>query len=608
VKRRKDEKASPRFSVSPFLRFLPVLLAVPALFTGLGSPAFMDHEGRYAEVAREMLLTGDWVTPRLNFAVFLNKPPLPYWLTALTFALTGQTEYVRVWTAIVGFLLILVTVELGRTLADQRSGLLAGVVLLTSGGFFLESRLLRPDLLMTLCLSVTLLGFVKACKILLSQAKRADTGTQPNAPESTSSRSAATWWLVLSAASLGVSILTKGMVDVVLASGVIGGMLVCSRQWALLRQVRWLPIFLVLFVIVLPWHVLAGMRNEGFWWDYVVNQHVLFFFDKKFPRDSLPDALTVFWGAFLGRTLPWGVVLPCALYWASKKSWAERTSTLTLLPWWLGIVLGFFSLSPARLEHYSLPALPAVALLVGCWWSDILERGVFRAPAALASLGCLGLLGLVGFVTAPAVLDAETWTQEFPLLSWLARLVCGVLVVTASIAAVCVWHKALRTAFVVFACSAVPLLWSVQQALLVIEPRNSWKSIGIRLAEVLPPDGEAAFAASDEYQICGGLNFYSGKSLSIVLPEGYMPPTYLALDRQTNFLTHTEFLQRWQGKRPIVLVIDPERQLVDPQPVISESAVEIGRWGERIMLVNRAFAERAIPMADSKNDHDFLNP
>lgn len=608
MKRRIDEKVSSRASFSQFLRFLPILLAVPVLFSGLGSPAFMDHEGRYAEVAREMLLSGDWVTPQLNFAVFLNKPPLPYWLTALTFSVTGQTEYARVWEAIVGLLLIFVTTELGRTLANWRSGLLAGVVLLTSGGFFLESRLLRPDLLMTLSLSVTLLGFVKACQIQLSQAERVATETQCSALESTASENAATWWLVLSAASLGVAVLTKGMVNVVLAGGVIGGVFVCFRCWTLLRHMRWLPVFGVFCMVVAPWHILAGLRNEGFWWDYAVNQHFLFFFDKKFPRDSLPDSLTVFWGAFLGRTLPWGVFLPCALYWASKKSWTDRSLPLALLPWWLGIVLGFFSLSPSRLEHYSLPALPASALLVGCWWSDLLERGRDRFSVLLVALGFLGMIGLVGFVAAPVLLEAETWTHDFPLLLWLARFVCGMLLVAACVTAVCVWHGALQGAFVVLACAAVPLLWSVHQALTVIEPRNSWKLIGKRLAEVLPHDGAAAFAASDEYQICGGLNFYSGKSLSIVLPDGYIPPTYLTLDQQTRFLTRSEFLQRWQGNRPIVLVIDPERYAVDPLPVVSAPVMEIGRWGERIMLANQAFAERAIPMADSKDDHDFLTP
>jgi 4-amino-4-deoxy-L-arabinose transferase-like glycosyltransferase len=585
-----------------------VLLAIPVLFAGLGSPAFMDHEGRYAEVAREMLLTGDWITPRLNFAVFLNKPPLPYWLTALTFFFTGQTEYARVWTALVGLLLLFVTVELGRMLADRRVGVLASIVLLTSGGFFLESRLLRPDLLMTLCLSVMLLGFGKANNALLTCSEKVGTGMHVDSSQSVSDGSTATRWLMLSAASLGVSILVKGLVDVVLAGGVIGGMLVCSRQGALLRQVRWLPVCVVLVTIILPWHVLVGVKNEGFWWDYIVNQHVLFFFDKKFPRDSLPDSLVVFWSAFLGRTLPWGVFLPPALYWAIKKVQTDRTSTLALLPLWLGVVLGLFSLAPSRLEHYSIPALPAAALLIGCWWSDLLGRDVFRSPAAVGALSFLGFIGLIGFVAIPTLLDAETWTLDFRILSRLAWLACGTLLVTASIAGVCCWRGALRTAFVIIACSAAPVFWSVHRALIAIEPLNSWKPIGIRLAEVLPPDGEAAFAASDEYQICGGLNFYSGKSLSIVLPEGYIPPTYLTLDHQTVFLTRAEFLRRWRSSRPIVLVIDPERQLVDPAPVTSTSAVEIGRWGDRIMVVNQAFAERAAPMADSKNDHDFLTP
>lgn len=238
----------------------------------------------------------------------------------------------------------------------------------------------------------------------------------------------------------------------------------------------------------------------------------------------------------------------------------------------------------------------------------MLERRGVRLSAIFVALGFLGTIGLVGLVAAPTLLDAETWTHDFPLLLWFARFVCGMLLVAACVTAVCVWHGALHGAFVVLACAAVPLLWSVHQALIVIEPRNSWKLIGKRLAEVLPPDGEAAFAASDEYQICGGLNFYSSKALSIVLPDGYIPPTYLALDQQTRFLTRSEFLQRWQGNRPIVLVIDPERYAVDPLPVVSAPVMEIGRWGERVMLANQAFAERATPMADSKNDHDFLNP
>jgi 4-amino-4-deoxy-L-arabinose transferase-like glycosyltransferase len=585
---------------SPFLRFLPIVVAIPLLFTGLGAPAFLDFEGRYAEVAKEMLLTGDWVTPRLNFAVFLNKPPFPYWLTALTFFFTGQTEYARVWSALVGVLLLIVTVELGRALVDRRAGMFAGVVLLTSGGFFFESRLLRPDLLMTLCLSTTLLGVINALNVLLP-ASGNNNGGEPS-PDSplASARSRATWWLTLSAASLGVSILTKGMVDIVLASGVIGGMLSYTHRWILLRQIRWRPLFLVLFVIVAPWHVLVGAANQGFWWDYIVNQHFLFFFDNKFPRDSLPDSLAFFWSAFFGRTLPWGVCLPFALSWAVKQAWTNRTSPFVSPLFWLGVVLGFFSLSPSRLEHYSVPALPAAALLIGCWWSDLFERNTRRALTVFGALILLGLVGVMGFVSVSTLFSTMPWTRDFPLLTRLAQLVCGAMLVTSCLAGVCFWQGASRLAFILFACCAAPLFWSMHRALIAVEPINSWKPIGIRLAEALPPDGEAAFAASDEYQICGGLNFYSGKRLWIVLPEGYAPPTYLVPSPQTGFLTRAEFFQRWQGNQPIILVIDPERAGVDSAPVVSAPVMELGRWGERIMVANRAFAERTAPMADSR--------
>jgi 4-amino-4-deoxy-L-arabinose transferase-like glycosyltransferase len=575
-----------RFAVSPFLCFLLLSLAIPILFTGLGAPAFMDHEGRYVEVAREMLLTGDWLTPHLNFAVFLNKPPLPYWLTAVTFLLTGQTEYVRVWIAAAGLLLLLVTILLGQALAGRQAGLTAGFLLLTSSGFFLESRLLRPDLLMTLLLSVTLLGFVKA---LLPYAP---TGKQ-------------TWWLTLSAASLAASVMTKGLVNIVLAGSIIGGALLFCQRLEFVRRIRW-PLLIVVFgVIVLPWHVAVGMRHEGFWWDYIVNQHFLFFFDKKFPRDSLPDSVFVFWTAFLARLFPWTGFLAPAFWWAVKRAWTERHPSLVLLILWLSVVLGFFTASPSRLEHYSLPALPAAALLIGCWWSAVSERPALHRRAMTASLVLPGAIGALGLFLLPSLLTAGAWTQEFPLLTHLALLVCGSLLVAACSALFLLWRGAVQWSLIVFAGAAFPLFWSIHRTLIAIEPINSWKPIGVCLAEVLPPEGEAVFAASEEYQICGGLNFYSKKPLSILLPNGYIPPPYLHVDRQGSFLTQTDFVNRWQSQRPVVLIIDPDRQENDPAQFAPPPIREIGRWGARRMVANQAFADRAAFATDLHHTHDF---
>jgi 4-amino-4-deoxy-L-arabinose transferase-like glycosyltransferase len=575
----------PRFPLSPFPRFLLLSLALPVLFTGLGAPAFMDHEGRYVEVAREMLLTGDWLTPHLNFSVFLNKPPLPYWLTAVTFLLTGQTEYVRVWIAAAGLLLLLVTILLGQALAGQRAGLAAGFILLTSGGFFLESRLLRPDLLMTLLLSVTLLGFVKALLPFSPTRKQA-------------------WWFTLSAASLAVSVMTKGLVNIVLAGGIIGGALLFCQRLEFGRRIRW-PLLIVVFgVIVLPWHVAVGIRHEGFWWDYIVNQHLLFFFDKKFPRDSLPDSVGLFWTAFLGRLFPWTGFLAPAFWWAAKRAWTERQPSLVLLILWLSVVLGFFTASPSRLEHYSLPALPAAALLIGCWWSAVSEGPALHRRAVVTSLVLSGAIGALGLFLLPSLLTSGAWTREFPLLTQLAPLVCGSLFVAACAALFLLWRGAVQWSLMVFACVAFPLFWSIHRTLIAIEPINSWKPLGVRLAEVLPPDGEAIFAASEEYQICGGLNFYSKKPLSILLPKGYIPPTYLHVDQQGPFLTQADFVNRWQSQRPIVLIIDPDRQENDPAQFAPPPVREIGRWGTRRMVANQAFADRIALASDLYHTHD----
>jgi len=576
---------------SSFHLFVLFLLAALVLFSRLATPAFMDHEGRYAEVAREMLLTKDWITPHLNFTPFLNKPPLPYWLTALIFLFTGPSEYARLWPAVTGLLLLVVVVFLGQMIGGKRAGLYAGVVMLTSGGFFLESRLLRPDLLLTVLLCASLSCFLQAVRAHDSfQAKERD------------------WWIALGSAGLGVSLMTKGMVNVVLAGGIVGGVLLCCRQLLFLRRINWLPAAMVVLIVVTPWHILAGLRNEGFWWDYIVNQHFLFFFDKKFPRDSLPDSLPNFWGAFLGRAFPWSVCLPAAFFWAAKKAWIERSPSSLLLPMWLVVTLGFFSFSPARLEHYTIPAVPAAALLVGCWWSHLSETASPRSWEVMIAIALLCCSGLAGLFFAPSLLKAEEWTQEFPVLVQLLRLVCGVTLVAGSLAGVLCWRGLPRMAVAVFAVVSLPLFFSIHRALTAIEPINSWKPVGEKLAEILPVDGEAIFAASDEYQICGGLNFYSKKPLSILLPDGYIPPTYLTLNGHGSFLTMSEFLQRWRSERPVVLIIDPERE--DAESIFSmlSSFVEIGRSGERRMLGNQAFAERVNLMADSDHDTDFFTP
>src|SRR5207245_508302 len=136
---------------------LALTLAATALFAvKLDLPAFFDNEARYAEVAREMLVRGDWISPHLDFALFLNKPPLTFWLAALVFRIAGPTEWARLVSVAAAGVALYATCRLGARLWGERAGIVAGVALATMLGFVLEARTLRPDMVLTASVAVAL--------------------------------------------------------------------------------------------------------------------------------------------------------------------------------------------------------------------------------------------------------------------------------------------------------------------------------------------------------------------------------------------------------------------------------------------------------------------
>src|SRR5207245_4222633 len=143
-------------------------------------------------------------------------------------------------------------------------------------------------------------------------------------------------------------------------------------------------------------------RNPLFLWEYVRNQHVLFFSDQQLPRDSLPPSLGFFLAMFPARGLPWGLLLPAAGVWTYRTARDDppRAPAVGLLAAWVTVVVGFFALAPSRLEHYSLPALPATALLVGAFLADARESDII--PWAVYPLAAGALLVLAALLDDPS--------------------------------------------------------------------------------------------------------------------------------------------------------------------------------------------------------------
>ncbi|HLY36698.1 MAG TPA: glycosyltransferase family 39 protein [Candidatus Binatia bacterium] len=542
-------------------------LAATALFAvELGLPAFFDNEARYAEVAREMLVRGDWISPHLDFTLFLNKPPLTFWLAALVFRIAGPTEWARLVSVAAAGMALYATCRLGARLWGERAGVVAGIALATMLGFVLEARTLRPDMIVTASVAVALWCWREAVE-----------------------RRGANGWLVGLWVALGIGVLAKGMVPLVLAGAPIAVGTVHEAGWQGLRRLRPGLGIAVLGAIVVPWHVVVALRHPGFAWDYVVNQHLLFFFDRKLPRDSDGDSLAFFWAAFAGRAAPWMLLAPLTLSEAVRGAVGAGGARArgTLLVWlWIAGVLGFFSLTSARLEHYSLPALPAVALLAGRVWQRARAGGLpARAWAWLAGVGVLAAVaGAVGIVAGRALLARTYWILQAPGFLALAVPAAAALATAGVLLATVAVRRRADGLIAALALATVPLVVIVLRAEVEAEPLFSWRPLAHALVAAVPADAEIVFEAPEEYQLVGGLAYYTERRITLLAPPGFVPPTYLAGHMDDMFLGRETFARRWRAGERLAFVSDPQQRRETPDGLVPAPFHVIGRFGDRWVL------------------------
>src|SRR5205085_1508934 len=367
---------------APFL----ILLTAAIYIGSAGIPALLDDaDSFYAEVAREMNLRHDWITPYANELRFLEKPPLFYWLISLSYKLFGSANAftARLPTAIIVTALVFVTFKIGKLLCGVRAGLLGGLALASSVGMFLFTRILLPDALFTLLLALILYAFLR-----WQQAEQ---------------KIGPLLWIYGLA---GAAVLARGLIGVVFPAAIIFGTLLVSgrlRDTVRLFSLKGLLLFLV---IAAPWHILVGVRNPGFFWFYFINEHVLRFLGKRYPMDYGTVPLAPFWLLHLVWLFPWSIYL-VTLCWPShfKRAVAENRRPLTLLLVWGLTILLFFSFS-TRLEYYTMPALPALALLAGKQCAAFWERGGRWQGMILGAMGAL--IGMMLIVIAVTVSSGMT--------------------------------------------------------------------------------------------------------------------------------------------------------------------------------------------------------
>jgi 4-amino-4-deoxy-L-arabinose transferase-like glycosyltransferase len=517
-----------------------LLLIAFALFYRLGSPVLFEdpNDGQYAEVAREMIESGDWISPQLNYVLFLNKPPLTYWLVASAYAGFGVNEFAaRLPGVLVTLLTLLLIYRLGGELFDPLTGLLAVFVYAGMPSTLVEARMIRPDSILTATTLGALLAFAVALRSTGSHQRRALYGLQ---------------------LALAAGLLDKGIVALLLPAFPIAVIITVERRWDLLRVLAAPRSWVLFAMLVIPWHLVASLRHTGFAWDYIVNQHLLFFFDRKLTRDSTPVPLTEFWGAFLARSFPWVLFLPIAVV----SAWCHRRSPETgrpagiLLLAWAGGVLGFFSFASSRLEHYSLPALPAIALMVGHLLRTAAEPGPTWRRFIFAHLVVLALVLATGFWGVPRLLESVEWLAQCHDLTFIARAFFATLSTTAVVALIAMRRQPLAIAplFTAITLLIMPL---VHRGLVAIAPVNSSAPTADLLRDAIgDAPAEIVFEAPTEYQLVAGLNFYLRRRITLLRPPGFVDPPYLRPYSDGLFIDRAELADLWQSTR-LFFVSDP---------------------------------------------------
>ncbi len=339
------------------------VLHLGCLFT----PGLLDDvDSIYIEVAREMLQRHDYVTPYVDGIRFFDKPPLMYWLAAAGMRLFGAYDWAaRLPLSLTVLALFIAVYALGTRLLGERGGLYGALALATSLGPYLFTRFYIPDIMNALWMTLGIHLFL----IALEQVREGQS---------------ARWPAYGFAIVMALNLLTKGLIGLVFPLGFAVLYSALTRQMRCLLRLYLATSTLLFACIALPWHVLAALRNPaiampmgsglparaGWFWFYIVNEHFLRFRGLRIPHDYGQVPVPLFWLMFFLWLMPWAAFLPAALF-RYAHLWRDRTVTnvrdtqapLAVLLW-SGMVLGFFTLS-SRQEYYSLPALPALALMAG---------------------------------------------------------------------------------------------------------------------------------------------------------------------------------------------------------------------------------------------------
>lgn len=506
-----------------------VLSIIYGAFLGT-RPLMAPDEGRYAEIAREMISTGNFLTPHLNGIKYFEKPPLFYWIERTAIQWFGLNQWsLRLFPALIGIFGCLAVYSASRKLYNRTSGLLASLILGSSMLYATMSHFINPDLTLTVCLSLSLLCFILGTRNL--QAKHY-------------------FWGMYGFAALAT--LTKGLIGLIFPGMIIFVWLALFNQW---RQLKYycIPSGILLFlVITFPWHLAVQIRNPEFFQFYFIDQHVLRYLtdysQRKQPIYFFPLAVIIGFSPWICFFLT-SIGLPQNRWLnALKFSWKQRHQheVSVFFKIWFIVILLFFTLSHSLLFSYALPALPPLAILLAYrltpYWQE--NKASFMITLSFIFFTFSGLLlALVGLIAVhPESLGF------FHKGYWYLSL--ALLAISSLFSTIAYKFKGFKAGFITLFASISLCYISLNLSYPTIDHR-SIRSLALVLQPLLTSTTEVA----TYHQYYQDLPVYIGRTVTVVNYQGELAFGMQHQDTHVWMLDEESFWKHWQNSPQMYMIM-----------------------------------------------------
>ncbi|HXA47078.1 MAG TPA: glycosyltransferase family 39 protein [Burkholderiaceae bacterium] len=512
--------------------FLWILLILFLLvwFYALGARTLVpSDEGRYAEMAREMAATGDWITPRLNALKYFEKPPLQTWMNALTFELFGLGEWqARLWSGLCGLLGIGLVGYTGRRVFNPWVGTTAALVLASSFWWAGLSHINVLDMGLSGMMTLSL------CGVLLAQREGASSSEQRN-------------WMLASWAGMALAFLSKGPIGIVLPGAVLVLYTLITREWAIWKRLHLITGLILFTAIAAPWFVLVALKNPEHTRFFFYHENFERFTSKVHHRDG---PLYYFVPLLMVGIVPWLGVLAQSI-WAGGRDVANGFRPKIMLLIWAAFIFFFFSISSSKLPHYILPIFPALALLI----ATFLEHAKARSWALAA--GMLAVLGIAGFAALPYL--AKMGDEPLEVAGYQATIpwiIAACVVMITAAACVFWWIKQKRSDLATLSTLALAISGFLAGQLIMLGSEDFGR---YRAGVLLVPAIEAELTPTTKLYTIGtyeqSMPFYLRRTMTTVGETNDELDFGLGQEPNLGIKTVDEFITRWDNGQKAVAIV-----------------------------------------------------